>query len=279
MTAAPCPWKLAGRRAELSLGELSAVVNVDRPGLGVEQIARSGAPLKAIRHVLALTEPGPRQSDVARPIEDCYVRGRDLVAVYAESPAHPLRYVVYWRALAGDELCGAAAGLDLVVSVQTSVLDATPTAVVGSELSAETVFRLAAPRPEWIAVPPRHLEAVLDEPRHAAELTNAAAGARDDDAFLCDLPNSDWSYAEMIHPQDRMQSDALVLAHEEPADAGRVAAASFVHTSHRVLGLRLEKGVLLRARLRAIFVPRQAARDLVLASRDQFHRAELPLAT
>lgn len=265
MAAAASPWTLSGRVAKLSSGEFSAAVDVERPGLGVQSLAWSGRPIAAIRHLLALNELGPRPSDLVRPIEDCYVRGRDLVAVYAESPQHPLRYVLYWRALGEEQLCGAAAGLDIVVSVQTSILDATPAAFLGSDVSAETVFRLTEPEHIWTPVAPCHLGTAPD----------AAGGASRGDTLLCDLDGSDWSYAEMIHPRDQMPGDELALDHPPSPDAP--AAAPLVRTSHRVLGLRLEKGVLLRARLRAILAPRQSARDVALASRAQFHRAELPL--
>lgn len=247
------PWTLSGHVARLSAGEFSATVHVDRPGLGIHDITWAGRRIEALHNWLALVEDGTKADEVAaadevRAIEDCYVRGRDLVAVYAETKDHPLRYVVYWRALAADALCGAVAGLDVVVSVQTSVLDVTPKVWLSSTCDADAAWRAGAEDSGW-------------------RLLAANSDAPSDQAYLVELAGGEWCAAEMIHSQDRIESTA------------RLADAKTVQTRHRVLGLRLEKGVLLRARMRVVLARREDARDVVAACREQFERAELPLTT
>jgi hypothetical protein len=63
-------------------------------------------------------------------LTDAYVRGNDLVATYAESATHTCRTQVYWR----YEREADYFGIQLIVSVQTSRLDAAPGFAVASEL-------------------------------------------------------------------------------------------------------------------------------------------------
>jgi hypothetical protein len=247
-SSTPAPWTLAGQIARLSAGEFSAAVNVDRPGLGIHDVAWAGRQIEAVQHWLALAESGPSPDDQSRAIEDCYVRGCDLVAVYAETKNHPLRYVVYWRALEEKALCGAAAGLDVVVSVQTSVLDVTPKAWLSSRCDASDVWRAGAESSAWSVL-----------------ASNDGDGC--DHAYLVTLAGGTWCAAEMIHSQDRIASTA------------RRIDTKAIETRHQVLGLRLEKGVLLRARMRVLLTAPDDAREVVAACREEFERAELPLTT
>jgi hypothetical protein len=267
-TVANSPWTLTGHVARLSAGEFSATVNVERPGLGIHDIAWAGRRIDALRNWLALAEDGTKANEAmaaeeVRAIEDCYVRGRDLVAVYAETKDHPLRYVVYWRALGADELCGAAAGLDVVVSVQTSVLDVTPKVWLGSACDVDAAWSAGAAGSAWRPLKASH-------------------GEEGDHAYLLELAGGEWCAAEMIHSQDRIESTARLAG-----DTLTIGKA--VQTRHQVLGLRLEKGVLLRARMRALLVRcdnrgadearTDNAREVVAQCRKQFERGELPLTT
>jgi hypothetical protein len=288
MADASSPWTLDGNTASLRVGSFSAVVKIDEPGLGVHGVCWDGQPITAVREWLRFAEARPLEKDQVRTIEDAYVRGRDLVAVYAETPGHPLRYVLYWRALGEEQLCGAAAGVDVVASVQTSVLDAKPAAYFSSQCSADDAWALGQSESQWMAIPERPLpdDALdRDERRQMAEGVIAAARASCDDTFLFELAESPWAYAEMIHPRDRILSFALVHPFAGAVLPGSKAAiddASTLRgagTNHHVLGLPLEKGVLLRARLRVLLLPRSDAQEIAIRSREQFERAELPLTT
>jgi hypothetical protein len=272
------PWTLDGNAASLRLGSFSAAVKIDQPELGIHGVAWGGAPIAAVEKWLAFTEAGPSSSRRLREIEDAYIRGRDLVTIYAETRDHPLRYVLYWRALDEAALCGAAAGLDVVASVQTSVLDAKPKAFLSSQSRVDEAWASAPPVRFWRNLSPRSLpdRALEKEERHrmASEVIADARAARDD-AFLFELAESPWAYAEMIHPRDQMLSYAMVHEFSDVA----MPAVRIAHPSHHILGLPLEKGVLLRARLRVLLMPRDNAGEIADRSREQFERAELPLTT
>lgn len=287
------PWKLDGAAATLAAGEFTAQVAVDQPGRGVHDIAWAGKPIEMARSWLALREASPRPWERIGEIEDVYIRGRDLVAVYAETEAHPLRYIVYWRALEEDQLRGAAAGVDVVVSVQTSVLDIKSTAYVSSQFGVDEAWASAPPDRQWrqIAAETRRERPGdrhdRDELLAAAQQRIASATASRDDTFLFHLAGGMWSCGEMIHPRDRMTSYADVFQFPgvpplgmNPADWNSDGEMLRAATSnHSILGLRMEKGVLLRARLRAVLARRENAKEVVAACREAFEHAELPLTT
>jgi hypothetical protein len=80
--------------------------------------------------------PDSPSSDFAQtsyPASDCYVRGEDLVAAYAERAPLPFAYQVYFCAMPSDSqrLC-----LELWLSVQTSTLEAHPTLLLNLDSGA-----------------------------------------------------------------------------------------------------------------------------------------------
>jgi hypothetical protein len=85
------------------------------------------------------------------------------------------------------------------------------------------------------------------------------------------LPRCDFSYAEMIHAAD--------FQHDQFA-AGKTPDGGCRPTlEHRLFPGTLEKGVILRSRIRGLFVPR--AEDCAQAAADyrQFLHSPLPLTT
>ena len=62
-------------------------------------------------------------------MSDCFVRGGDLVATYAQVHARPVRLQVYWRPIPTAHFVDSVAAIDVQVSVQTSLLEANPAAV------------------------------------------------------------------------------------------------------------------------------------------------------
>jgi hypothetical protein len=270
----------------LTAGDFAATVAVDRPGLGIHNVAWAGKPLEAIRYWLALSEP-PAPPDQLREIEDAYVRGRDLVAVYAETAEHPLRYVMYWRALSEGDLCGAVGGLDVVVSVQTSTLDATPAAWLSSQSSVDGAWSCPPSTRSWAPIAARSGAVERDELLKVAGDESAHGTASCDDTFFFDLAGMPLSYGEMIHPRDRMASDAIVaegpgvppLGTSTSDTSDEALSQRIARARHRLLGLRLEKDVLVRSRLRVVLARRDGAREVVAACREAFEQAELPLTT
>lgn len=98
-------------------------VTLDRPDLGIEFRSPIGA-----EPVFSLwrrsDRPGPRE------ILDAYVRGGDLVVRYAPTSAFPFEEELRWRWLhTGDQTLGE---IELVISVQTDLLDTAPAIEVES---------------------------------------------------------------------------------------------------------------------------------------------------
>ena len=113
---------------------------------------------------------------------DGYVRGSDLVATYEGAAPHALRLQAYWRAIAPGDFspqlaADVLAAFDLIVSVNTSLLDDDPqSAVCGKLLGA------AAPT----------------EFRHGA--------------FAVRIGDPNLSWLEMVHPSDYCHSAAEQVA-------------------------------------------------------------------
>jgi hypothetical protein len=274
---ADSPWRLDGNRAELRLasssgGGLLGRLRVDRPGDGLRvDLASHGATdsqgAGVVLFSLAVHAALAAQEVFGDVVEDCYVRGRDLVITYGETPRVPLRYQVYWRAiddaLLGDfargNAAGRLAGLDLILSAQTSVLDIDPTALCWSTTSATTCQQLydgQAFRP-------------LPHATAAHEPLPIDAGAPK--CFLAQLAG-ELSLAQMVHSTDEPYSHTAVTA-------GGWPAASRVGFRHSLFRQPLEKGVILRGRLRAMFLSGEsmAVQAQSAAARRQFESSPIPL--
>ncbi|MBC8350990.1 MAG: hypothetical protein H8E66_03330 [Planctomycetes bacterium] len=148
-------WHLDGTKARLESPQLSCELNLASPADGATQLKVdlestrpfSWSEAKLMQLILPSDEPR---------LEDAYVRGNDLVATYDESTDHACRTQVYWRFECDDE----HVGIQLIISAQTSRLDAVPGMVVASQVSSP-------------------------------------ASQIDDGAMVASLPDGDVSYAEL----------------------------------------------------------------------------------
>jgi hypothetical protein len=226
-------WRLEADRACVSQDGLSGEVRLARPARGISALS-FGQALPGLR---LLGVAGADLGDSDSPIPaDAYERGGDLVLTYAETAMRPLRVEIYWRVLTDEVLPAAAAGFDLQVSAQTSLLDA------DSALWSES--RVPA--------------------QHVARLSDAAA-----DCWLFRGADSRYSYAEMIHPAD--DRGCLLSRGANAADGWLLRRSLF--------GERLEKGVILRARLRGLLLPRHDDEQAAIAACESFVASQLPLTT
>jgi len=229
------PWRLDKFRASLALGELHGTVDLLSPEQGL-QLRGQSEPL----NVLAVDLPGVPDSRAATSL-DAWVRGGDLVATYAQSEDRPTRGQVYWRAHLCSKNGQQHPVVDLIASVQTSLLDSDPALTVYSRIPAREVVQLI------------EVEAGRVKPIewNEAELHSLAA-LGEIACFIFRLDGSQSSYVEMVHPADFNES----MLRRSPSGETEL--------SHHLFAGRLEKGVILRSRIRAIFVPRDA--DVALAS-------------
>jgi hypothetical protein len=225
------PWQLRATNASLDSGSLSAALDLARPAHGLT-IAGREAWGRFLAATLSEAEGPLGQPPSA--VQDAYVRGHDLVATYDETRARPFRVALYWRALEGQAAPGALLGVELIVSVQTSLLESRPALDVRSELAADELFALD----ERGAL-------VGHETTEGRPLEKAAAACS-----LARLSDAATSYVQMLHPATVAES------HVERRSGGRL------WLDHRLFfPADLEKGVILRARLRGIFLPRPGDSD------------------
>jgi hypothetical protein len=122
-------WQLDGSKAFLRSPQLSFQLDLASPASGLTALKVELDSQRAFNSVdaalMQLTLPS-----IETRLADAYVRGDDLVATFSESTDHPCRTQVYWR----FEREADHVGIQLIVSVQTSQLDAAPSLTVASRV-------------------------------------------------------------------------------------------------------------------------------------------------
>lgn len=128
-------WILVEQQARGSWGKAESLVNtLDlRSGLAIQAGPWQGSSLGML--------PAITPAKSAASVES-YVRGTDLVITQPASPERPTRVQVYWRRW-HDLPAGLTAVCEMVVSVQTHLLDSDPTLVIDSRFAGaqETLQR------------------------------------------------------------------------------------------------------------------------------------------
>ena len=245
------PWQpIIGHATKLQLNRFSAVVNLARPREGLSEVAIDTHALKNAR-LLSITAATDDPSEY-------YVRGTDLIAAYDASGRQPVRVDALWRATPPATADTFLAALDLIISVRTALLDSRPALPVETTIAADDLLRLQSFAPaSWSPV----------------DLNSAAPVAIDADSgtgcLLFRLPGSTLSYAEMVHAAD-FQHDELSWA-DQPNGVMRIA--------RRLFRTSLEKGVILRARVRGLFLPRQNDAAIAAECYAAFVATDPPLGT
>jgi hypothetical protein len=234
------PWQFDGSIARLRLLRVSAKLDVVRPADGLSAIAIGEMTLSGHSWLgVELTGERPTISEV-----DAYVRGSDLIVTYAQTPNRPLRAQVYWRAIESAHQ-GTLAAIELVASVQTSLLDACPRLSVQSIVSAGEI--VAFGEGEQSATGSDSLEQVGR-------------------GVLIRPSGANYSYAEIIAGSN-VDDDHLEIS------SGRV------RIEHGLFADRLEKGVILRTRVRGVLVARDGDLAAANVELDDFLATALPLTT
>jgi len=213
-------WRIDRNRASVDASGLSARVDLQQPDAGLVDVAWHGNPWCNSR-LFQVRQP---LSSSGYELLDAYVRGPDLVAVYRTPSNESLATQVYWRFIAYPDL--DAAGVELIVSVQTELLDDDPCLTVGSELPCSGILQAIGPGTAGFArvsLP----EGATDEP---CRCTGTGL-------FLYGLNAGRGSYLEMVHPADFFAGEFE-----------RTPESSVLRSRFELFEERLEKGVLRRAR-------------------------------
>jgi hypothetical protein len=217
-------WRIETHIARVATDELSMEIDLARPQAGCHNVHFRGQPL-AFDRWLAVA-PALQSAPIA--IEDSFTRLGDLVVTYAETPGWPIRWQVYWRLLAGESLGPALAGIELIVSAQTSLLDSLPA------LRVESV--------------------VAGTHKAVHQGTTVRAG----------LPGTDFAYLQMIHPADNQKTEI-----DQSPDHLTIGCPLFLRS--------LEKGVILRARLRGLIIEQSNAEATAHTCASLFQDSPTPL--
>jgi hypothetical protein len=200
--------------------------------------------------LLALESPTHALLDETCLLER-YVQHDNLVAEYGESPRWPVRVDSRWRA--GIE--GPLATLDLLISVRTPRLDCRPQMLVQSTVAATVALRLVSSDAGRFDLCSSGLD------------SRESPDARQPGCLVFRLPGEAWSCAAMAHPADFTRME-LAVGEGEPRP---------FRLAYHVFSERLEKGVILRARLRCLLMPRDDDLSLAAAHYASFIAAEPPL--
>ncbi len=249
-------WSLTGSIAQLRAPGLQAQLDLRRPRRGLHaiavRIAGEWTPVTAISQLLQIALAG--REGGADSLVDSYVRTVDLVATYAPHAVNDVQSQVYWRGLE----CPAASawGVELLLSVQTDLLNSDPSSVITTDVSAQEIWT-TRDDDAWE-------RCEVGPPAVPGQAVAAPHGA-----FLFRLAGVPVSYLEMVHPSD-LDRAAVSLANE---------GGSSLKSSMRLFPDAMEKGVIRRGRVRGLFLPR--ADDLLAATalRREFVAAEPPLTT
>ncbi|MEX2173155.1 MAG: hypothetical protein WD872_02260 [Pirellulaceae bacterium] len=244
-------WRLENEIGGLRCGPLSAAVRLNELELGLTAITWHDRACDAFRalHIYAPVW-GPRPA-----IGEAYVRGADLVATYKPSAEGEITTQYYWRSRFDPHLNAAA--IEVVLSVQTALLDSSPITGLDHAVREGVVLQASALDPEAFQ---QHA------PGHAT--IQFKSNVSRVCLFVLREPALGLSLATMVHPSDFFDAQ-LVYTPEYLASSVRT----------RLFPGRLEKGVIRRARIGGWFLP--AENDLAVAVElaKRFIDEPLPLTT
>jgi hypothetical protein len=245
-------WTLSENQAVFKDNTLSASLDVQMPRSGIQNIAFGTQTLPGLKPLQVTVNPPVNQETII----EAYVRGDDLVATYAQLPERTVRPQLYLRHLDADSLAGQGqrAGLELMVAVQTCLLDSDPTLSAFTEASAAEVLALGADQRDWESV----------DLTSASESACQLSAEKFAGVFVFRLSDCDLSYAELVYPSDFQGAELHVQDHS-------------VALSYHLFPEFLEKGVIRKGRIRALVMERSG--DLTCAQRcfEQWAAAPPPL--
>ncbi len=228
-------WQLSGTNARLQTESIRLTVDVSNPSAGISNVQMGDVSLPDWR-LLGLEIPS---SSAKEPTAEHYVRGSDLIATYLQATGRTVRPQLYWRAFPAPK-----DGVELVVSMQTSLLESTPMVSVGSTLSDGELFRF-----------------------DGSEFHPTDESVDTDANLVVFRPNgTSFSYVELIHPTD---CEKLHIRVEDQSVATRFDL--FHHD--------LEKGVIRRGRLQSHFIPRQDDFEAAVRLLSDLANSPAPLTT
>ncbi len=241
-------WTRSDHELELSVGGVAAHLDLLAPALGLTRWRHDGHPLSDLA-ILGVDLP-PLKS-AAGCLAEGYVRQGDAVAIYRPTLERPFTVEVYWRADLIETSAAAVPVVDLLVSIQTDLLDSHPT--------VDVVTRLPRPARTWTLSPSGQFHAVQ---------TGQCLGHDDAVGWLLEWSHAPLGYLQLSHPDDAGRRQWTPAMTGGPAEIREQLFADF-----------LEKGVIRRARLRSALVPAPRLTEVAGELLAEFLARPLPLTT
>jgi hypothetical protein len=236
-------WRIEGHNARWKSRQLEATLDISRPDVGLRRIRCGGALVER----LSLLQMHLSSSAAAcQPVEDCYVRGPDLIVTYAETSVRPTRPQVYWRVIDEQDASNIIM-LEGIISNQTEMLDMDPSVCVSCDVPGNTWLchenRESREEPSTSSFRPVSLEHDLRVP-----IPVPPGGC----ALLARFPELEWTFGQILLPSDLLGAELIGNPLEQTS---RVRLQLFAD--------RLEKGVLRRARADTILVDRSRDESVI----------------
>jgi hypothetical protein len=257
------PWLIGNSHAMLRVGALSGQVDVSCPQLGLNRLAiqstQVGGWILGVRSGRGMSSaPLPVSLEQAEqptwPLADAYVRGSDLVATYQAREDWPYATQIYWSAAESGGVQERRSCLSLLVSLQTSLLDTWPTMFIASRLVADEVLLVTCESGELAEIKS------LGRGNHRVRPVTSTC------CVLSRLAGLPFSYAEIMPASDMRE---VVI------DRGDDAC----HVCWELFAEFLEKGVIRRARMQSMVVPRASDVEHAAAACREVEQRPLPLTS
>ena len=214
-------WTINGSLAHATLGDYRLEVNAADPRRGVNWM--TATPNSFQGNTLQFVPPASAKSPPQ--LSDLYARGSDLVASYDQLSGAEVQPQLYWRLLEYAPL--QALGVQLMISMQTSLLHSEPRCTVVSNLEDTRTAVWDSSRLTWNGSEDGPFDLQLP----------ASSGGH---ITWFSAPKEKYSYIEVVYPDD------LVSQH---VTRGRTESCFFAE--------HLEKGVIRRGRIAGWLVPNQ----------------------
>lgn len=241
-------WTLGDAVGTYAGSQLSGKIDLAQPADGMKSLQFREANLPQAS-LFSLLLPSEFPHDLLEP-DDYYQRGEDVIASYDESASCPHRLQLYFRsgwatAQSIPDICG----FDFQLSLQTRQLDSNPQTVVCSRWPVQDTRLLDEDTQRFLPLV-----------QNVRETSLVPSGA-------CILVRNEFgSIAFFAHPND--YRDCRLRFKD-----GHVA----IH--YELFPPFLEKGVILRARLRVATLPTASDEEEALRLYQEFLQMEIPLTT
>jgi len=242
-------WELMESGANLLCGPLVGRVEVDGRGVQLLVATWNGQPSDAFG-ALITGGPGPRPAVIE--IAETYVRGCDFVTRYVRSQEFPVAPQFYWRAAFHKDF--DAAQVEMILSVQTDLLDSNPEVTISSVALESRLFYVSG-----------FSATTFREVRPSGTAIAVEAGTLKEHLFVLRNEMLGLSYAQMVHPSDFVAATIRCEEGRPPL----VESTLFPES--------LEKGVIRRGRIGGGFLPAEKDLEIAVKLAKKFVEEPLPL--